>query len=176
MSTRRAQLRRVFPSLLAHEGVWQGEYRHLDAEGRLNDAHAAQVTCEFPAQGKWAYVQHNLFRWPDGRERRLTLPGRLQGSKLVWDVETFSGQAWDGGGGVILLQVLRKDEPGVHFVECIVANDATTERARTWHWFKDGRLIRRTMCHEHKVAASIPTRHGAASPADRPARAADKLR
>ena len=82
----------------------------------------------------------------------MTLPGRLEDKHLLWDVPTFSARAWDGGGGVILLHVVRKDEPGVYFVEAIVANAQATERARTWHWFKDGALIRRTLCDERKVA------------------------
>lgn len=148
----RTQLAATLPGILLHEGTWQGEYRHLNEQGELLDVHWAQVICEFPESGEWAYVQHNLFRWPDGREVRMTLPGRLQGNKLVWDVPTFSAHAWDGGGGVILLHVVRKDEPGVYFIEAIVANAPATERARTWHWFKDGTLIRRTLCHERKVA------------------------
>jgi hypothetical protein len=148
----REQLRAVFPGILAHEGRWVGEYRHLDAAGDLLDVHEAEVRCEFPDHGAWAYVQHNHFRWTDGREQRMTLPGRLEGRHLVWDVATFRGRAWDSEGGVILLRVDRKDEPGVYFVEAIVANDAVTERARTWHWFKDGRLVRRTLCHETRKA------------------------
>ena len=146
----------AFPTILAHEGVWAGTYRHVDAEGMLLDEHASRITCEFPHSGPWAYIQHNQFTWADGREQRVTLPGRLQGQRLYWDVESFSGYSWSTDGGILLLHIDRKDEPGAHFLEIIIANDSVTERVRTWHWFKNGQLFKRTLCNERKVAAMSP--------------------
>jgi hypothetical protein len=145
-------LARAMPSLAAHAGVWAGVYRHLDAEGRLIDQHRARIRCEFPAAGPYAYIQHNLFQWDDGREYHATLPGILRDGRLWWDVETFSGVSWEAGDGVILLNLTRKDDPGAHFIEMITLFPSGQHRARTWHWFKDGRLFKRTLCDETRMS------------------------
>jgi hypothetical protein len=138
----------TMPSMLRHAGLWQGTYRHLDAQGQLVDQHQASVRCVFPADGPFAYIQHNHFTWADGREVRAELPGVLRDGRLWWDTPTFAGSAWETAEGVILLKLDRKDEPGAHFVEVIVLGPTGTHRARTWHWFRDGALYRRTLCDE----------------------------
>jgi hypothetical protein len=37
-------------------------------------------------------------------------------------------------------------------VEVIVMGEGGHHRARTWHWFREGRLVRRTLCDEQRVA------------------------
>jgi hypothetical protein len=145
-----AELAALMPSLAAHEGVWRGTYRHLDAEGRVTDVHSSEVRCEFPDTGDYVYVQHNRFIWDDGRERRVVLPGVLREGRLWWDVEAFCGWSWESRG-VILLDLERKDDPGASFLEMITLSPSGRSRARTWHWFKDGALFRRTLCDEVKV-------------------------
>ncbi len=147
----RALLARAMPALLRHEGTWRGVYRHFGPDGRLEDAHETEVACRFPEDGPHAYVQHNRFKWADGRVRTSVLPGRLEGDRLWWDVETFHGYAWQTRDDVILLNLTRKDEPGAHFIETIILGATGTHRARTWHWFRDGRLFRRTLCDESRV-------------------------
>jgi len=146
----REELARAFPLILAHEGLWRGTYLHLAADGRLEDSHASAVRCIFPDDGPFAYVQENRFEWADGRVQESTLPGVLRAGRLHWDVPTFSGEAWESDG-VILLRLHRKDTPGAHFEEMISLAPGGWERARTWHWFKDGRLLRRTLCLERRA-------------------------
>lgn len=139
-----------FLAMRAHEGVWEGTYTHLDADGGEIDRHAARVVCEFPGSGDPFYVQHITFTWPDGRVRNDRFDGHIRGDIISFDTPSFTGKAWESDG-VVLLHLDRKDEPGAHFVEAfILAPDGKT-RARTWHWFKDGRLIRRTLCDERRV-------------------------
>lgn len=156
MSGQRAALARDFPEILRHEGTWCGTYRHLDADGVLLDLHASRVDCVFPDAGPFAYVQRNHFTWPDGREQRAELPAVLRDGRLWWDVATFRGSAWASHEGTILLRLDRKDEPGAHFVELIVLSGDGASRARTWHWFRDGRLYRRTLCDETRAPVPAP--------------------
>lgn len=121
------------------------------ADGALVDQHDSRVVCEFPAEGPFAYIQHNHFLWPDGREVRATLPGVFRDGRLWWDLPTFAGCAWESDG-LILLDLQRRDEPGAAFKEIIVMGETGTHRARTWHWFKDGALYRRTLCDETRFA------------------------
>jgi len=144
-------LAEVMPGMLKHEGVWEGVYTHVDVAGKIIDRHKSRVECLFPASGPYAYLQKNLFTWDDGREYRATLPGVLIDGKLWWDTDTFSGFGWETDDGLILLNLDRKDEPGANFYEIIVLGDSGVHRSRTWHWFKDGQLFKRTLCEEQLV-------------------------
>jgi hypothetical protein len=149
----RTALQAAMPSLLSHEGVWEGTYRHIAADGRLLDSHAARVECVFPEEGPYAYIQRNTFTWADGTVRRAELPGVLREGKLWWDVATFHGSAWETEAGLILLHLHRKDEPGAWFWEMICRAPGAETRARTWHWFDaSGQLTRRTLCDERRSA------------------------
>ncbi len=55
--------------------------------------------------------------------------------------------------GLIPLNLERKDDPGARFFEIIVMSEDGLTRARTWHWFKGGRLIKRTLCDERHVSS-----------------------
>jgi hypothetical protein len=140
----------TFPAMRAHEGVWEGTYTHLDSSGDEIDRHAARVVCEFPASGEPFYVQHITFTWRDGRVREDRFDGHVDGDVVRFDTPTFTGRAWESDG-VVLLHLDRKDEAGAHFVEAIILAPDGRTRARTWHWLKDGRLIRRTLCDERRV-------------------------
>jgi hypothetical protein len=149
----RPELHRAMPSLAAHAGTWRGLYRHVDADGALLDLHEAEVRCEFPLDGPFAYVQRNRFVWADGREHLAELPGVFRDGRLWWDLPTFQGSSWEAGDGILLLNLVRKDDPGASFHEIISLGATGRRRARTWHWFKDGRLFKRTLCDETKVEA-----------------------
>lgn len=144
----REQLAVAMPALLRHEGTWCGTYRHIDAGGGLVDEHRSHVQCEFPETGPWAYVQTNRFEWADGRRHEVSFGGVLKGDRLYWDTPQFRGYGWCARD-VVLLELERLDEPGVRFVEAIILGD-TRRRARTWHWFREGELIRRTLCDERR--------------------------
>ena len=74
----------------------------------------------------------------------------LEGDRLFWDTPAFRGYGWTTLDDVRLLTLDRKDVPDASFTEIIVLGDANN-RARTWHWFRDGRLYQRTLCDEWRV-------------------------
>lgn len=141
----------AFPAMRAHEGVWQGTYRHLSPQGELEDQHEARVSCAFPAAGAVFYRQSILFTWPDGRERRETFEGMARDGAVWFDAPRFAGRSWESEG-IVLLHLTRKDEPGAEMLEMITMGESGAWRARTWHWFKQGRLLRRTLCDERRVS------------------------
>ncbi|MEO9469822.1 hypothetical protein [Parasphingorhabdus sp.] len=153
MSDKKTQLLAgIMPGMLKHEGKWEGVYRHIDTENREVDRHQALVECIFPAEGPFAYIQKNIFTWDDGREYRSTLNGVLREGKLWWDNENFNGCGWETDFGLVLLNLDRKDDPDANFYEIICLGDDGNHRSRTWHWFKHGKLFKRTLCDEHRVA------------------------
>lgn len=144
--------RAAMPGMLRHEGVWEGAYRHISEDGQTVDFHDAIVECEFPDEGPYAYIQRNTFTWDNGEIKKATLPAIFCDGKLWWDVETFSGWGWETEFGLILLNLNRKDDPGANFYEMIAMGASGEQRARTWHWFKDGALFRRTLCDEKRLS------------------------
>lgn len=145
--------RRNMPAMLDHEGLWEGTYTHINRDAEVIDTHKVNIRCEFPTSGEYVYIQHNHFMWEDGREFKMTLPGVYRDGRLWWDLETFSGSAWQTDDNLILLNLTRKDDPGASFFEIIVMvmGDNGQHRSRTWHWFKNGQLFKRTLCDEWKV-------------------------
>jgi len=135
-----------------HEGTWEGRYTHLDAQAQILDHHDVRIVCEFPDTGPYAYIQYNHFTWADGHEYKAQLPGTYKDGRLWWDTDTFKGSAWETHDGIILLNLERKDDPGARFYEMITLGDTGQERARIWHWFKDGKLFKRTLCDEWRIS------------------------
>jgi hypothetical protein len=142
------------PEALRHRGIWRGTYRHIDIYGKTLDVHQSQVECVFPESGPVVYIQRNQFRWEDGREFKVEFDGYLKGNKIFWDTPTFTGYGWVASKNIFLLELQREDEPGAWFYESIVLDDNGTNRARTWHWFKQGECFKRTLCDESLVSTS----------------------
>ncbi|MEM7504032.1 MAG: hypothetical protein AAF417_18460 [Pseudomonadota bacterium] len=138
------------PALLRHEGVWRGRYRTVNLDGAVVDEHDSEVECIFPTDGPYHYVQRNRFEWSDGRVHKVEFGGVLRGARVYWDTEAFRGYGWATVDDVVLLTLERKDVANASFTEIIVLGADGANRARTWHWFKDGRLYQRTLCDEYR--------------------------
>jgi hypothetical protein len=144
-------LEQLMPEILAHQGVWEGEYQHIDMNGTVIDRHASRVECVFPNHGDVVYIQRNHFSWSDGRKHQLEFGGVIVNDRIWWDTETFSGFGWQAAANIFLLELNRKDIPGASFSEAIIMGPSKRDRARTWHWFKDGKCFKRTLCNEHLI-------------------------
>ena len=141
-----------FPAHRAHLGTWKGTYRHVDLFAQEEELIQSQVICEFPDDGLVFYRQSIELEHADGSVTRAGFDGVDRGDHLWFDTPTFVGKSWETEDGVVLLNLQRKDEPGAHFVEVIILGEGGKHRARTWHWFKDGQLYRRTLCDEVRVS------------------------
>ena len=150
----RAELQRLMPAMLRHEGTWEGTYRFVDLAGNTTDLHSSRIECVFPDDGPFAYVQRNFYEWDDGRTLQLEFGGEIQGDRLFWDTERFRGYGWTTDDDIVMLTLERKDEPGVTFTEMILLAPDPNYRARTWHWFRDGKLYQRTLCDERRTEPS----------------------
>jgi len=143
-------LRTAMPSIVAHEGEWDGTYRHIAADGTPLDEHRTRTSCIFPDEGPDHYVQHSRLSWTDGRREEYRFGGTLRKGLLRWDTERFHGFGWESEG-VLMLRLERRDVPGAFYVEMINMAPDGKSRARTWQWFRDGRPWKRTLCDEWRI-------------------------
>jgi hypothetical protein len=144
-------LRTAMPAIVAHEGEWEGTYRHIDADGTLLDEHRTLTSCLFPEEGDHHYIQHSRLIWANGRQEEYRFGGRLRDGLLRWETERFHGHGWETHDGVLMLRLERHDVPGAYYIEMInLAPDGRT-RARTWQWFRDGKPWKRTLCDEWRI-------------------------
>ena len=51
-----------------------------------------------------------------------------------------------------MLSWTRKDMPGSYLYEMIQINANSDKRARTWHWFQDDEIVKRTCIRENRIA------------------------
>ena len=150
-------LKAEMPTLARHEGVWEGVYRHYDADGNLVDEHASRLVCRFPEDGH-PYHQTNYYTWKDGRTETRDFPATVEDGRLRWDNEFIQGWAadvaLDGFGRTTMLNWTRTGEPDLYLYEMIQISDDGQSRARVWQWFKKDRLISRTLVDEKKISDS----------------------
>lgn len=148
--------RRALPQVARHEGVWEGTYRYYDAAGNQEDEHASRLVCRFPDRGPHPYHQTNFYRWADGRTETREFPALIEDGRLVFRGGAIDGWAadvpLDGHGRTLMLYWVRRDEPGLYLYEMIQLSDCGRYRSRVWQWFRDGRLLRRTLIDEVKVS------------------------
>jgi len=145
-------LHSLMPDLLRHQGVWEGTYRHVDISGNLLDKYRSRIECIFPEEGQEVYIQKNTYTWPDGRTIETSFGSIIKFDKLFWDTPTFAGYGWIVKPDTFVLDLDRKDDIGARFCEMIVIGRYDNSRSRTWHWFRDGKCFKRTLCDEIKVA------------------------
>ena len=146
-------IRTHMPVLARHEGRWEGVYIHVDPDNQELDRHLAKLQCTFPESGPYAYHQINTYIWPDGRTEEIHFPATYKDKAIWWDTDRIFGKAWEEDARSVVLTWSRKEMPGSYLYELIQISDDNNHRGRTWHWFVDDRLIRRTCIKETRVRA-----------------------
>ena len=153
----RADIKKLFPLLARHEGVWDGVYRYYDAQGDKIDEHRSRLVCRFPTEGEFDYDQSNHYSWPDGRKEVRGFPAVAAGDRIVFKSDLIDGWAADVGldssHRTTMLHWVRKDAPDAYLYEMIQISDCGNYRSRVWHWYREGRLFQRTLIDEHKVSS-----------------------
>lgn len=148
------------PTLLGAGGVWDGTYRHYDAEGFLVDEHAVRLICRVgaPEFAPYAVVQTNIYTWADGRREVRTFEATLDPAtgRLVYDnalIKGWSGHLdWDATNRTHLVNWQRTDNQDLQFYEMVNLSADHREKNRVWQWYRHGRLSRRTLVDEKLVS------------------------
>lgn len=144
-------IRTGMPVLARHAGEWEGEYIHVDTDNNVVDRHKSHLTCTFPDSGPYAYMQVNRYRWDDGREEVNEFPATYRDKRIWWDTPRIEGYAWEIDPRTICLFWERKDMKGWYLYEMIQISEDGRHRGRTWHWFENDQLVRRTCIKEVRV-------------------------
>lgn len=144
-------LREEMPVLARHEGKWKGEYVDVGADGEPLDRFEAHLSCQFPDEGTYDYHQVNRYTWPDGTEEVHEFPAVYEDGEIWFDTERIKGHAWEADHRTVMLTWRRKDLPGIYFYEMIQINEENNRRSRTWHWFEEDELVKRTLIEEHRI-------------------------
>jgi hypothetical protein len=145
-------MHQAMPVLARHEGEWEGVYIHVDADNREIDRHASHLKCAFPDDGPFAYYQINTYLWEDGRTEELHFPATYKDKRIWWDTDRIEGSAWEVDERTVMLTWVRKGEPGTYLYEMIQISEDGAHRGRTWHWFENDVLVRRTCIKEQRTA------------------------
>jgi len=146
-----ANIKEEMPLLARHEGEWEGVYTEIDPEGKILHSHSSHLSCTFPESGPHPYYQINRYQWADGRREEHHFPARYRDGRIWWDTERISGYAWEADSRTIMLYWERKGMSGVSLYEMIQLSADGEQRARTWHWLKDGVLVKRTIIRERRM-------------------------
>ncbi|MEO7269627.1 MAG: DUF3598 family protein [Knoellia sp.] len=143
-----------FPVLSDHLGQWEGEYVHLDPDGREIDRHASHLLATVPEDGSYDIHQVNTYTWADGRREQVEFGGTLKGKDIHFDNDRILGSMHQIDSRTILLVWSYKTllEPGNSVHEVIQLSEDGQEKVRSWHWMESDRLVRRTVIRERKVA------------------------
>ena len=138
--------------LARHEGEWEGTYTHIDPDGTILDRHRSRLSCRFPEdEGEYAYRQINTYTWDDGREEIINFPATYADGQIWFDTERIRGHAWEIDDNTIVLTWVYKAQPDIYLYEMIQLSQNGRDRARTWHWFENDRIVKRTLINEQRV-------------------------
>lgn len=145
------------PLVAAQAGVWDGEYVHLDADNREIDRHRSRLVCRLfdGPDGAARLTQSNIYDWPDGSREVRYFEGVWRGDRLWIANELIDG--WTGSIGLdptarsIMVGWVRADEPDFRYYEMITVAGDGEAKNRTWHWYRAGRLFRRTVINETRT-------------------------
>lgn len=147
-------IREIMPVLAKHEGEWAGTYIVTDPDGKILDQHSSHLTCSFPADEPDTYYQMNRYTWPDGRVEEHKFPAMFDPvrKEVSWDTPRIKGHAWEIDNQTVMLTWVYKGNTETDLLyEMIQISEDGKHRARTWHWFKNGELIKRTLIKEKRV-------------------------
>lgn len=139
------------PLLARHEGVWEGTYIYVDREGTIIDQHHSRVTCAFPQDSQFDYRQLNEYRWDDGKTETHDFPAVFSDGEIRFNTDRIAGHAWEIDDRTVLLTWVYQGDEDLFLYEMIHLSADGNQRARTWHWFVDDELDRRTLIKETRV-------------------------
>jgi hypothetical protein len=140
------------------EGVWDGEYVHLDENHNIIDRHQSRLVCRLNdgPDGEARLSQTNIYSWDDGEQEIRFFEGIYRGDRLWIENELIDGWtsavSLDATNRTIMVAWTRAAEPDFRYYELITVAEDGDAKNRTWHWYRKGRLFQRTVINEVRVS------------------------
>lgn len=145
------------PLLARHEGTWEGTYRFISPQLVVRDQYDFRIDVKFPDDGRGGvtYRQESFYTWPDGRTQSLVFEAEYRerdGRPMAVFEGRIAGRIWELDDRTVYLTFHFADRPTVDVCEMIQLAPNNRDRARTWHWFDNGKLFELTLVDERRVA------------------------
>jgi len=144
------RLSTLMPVFARHEGYWIGTYTQLSPSGETLDRYEVRTHSELPEDGgcDFRLTVHNI--WPDGREMHLRHEATYRDGRLWFDGDLI-GSMWELDDVTVYLRFSYRKDPGLSVCEMIQISDDGQHKARTWHWFRDQKLVKITLTEEQRM-------------------------
>ncbi len=154
----KAELRRRMPLTAGMEGVWEGTFRRVDANGEIMEILPSRIIVRLLPDGEaFDYHQTNILNPDSGQERRIESYGRWDVDRLRFFNQRLEGWAKDlaadetGLTSVFLMKY--KDGSGLTVSEIVSVKPGNPDkRMRATQYMKEGQIVRRTLIDEVKVS------------------------
>ena len=152
----REQMLRRMPVMARMEGVWEGEFRRVDAKGALIEAVPSRVIVRFLPDGEaYDYHQINITRPGEEGEQRIESNGKWDVDRLRFSNSRLSGWAKDltadPSGLTSVFRMAFTDGSGLTVSEIVSLSGDGNRRMRATQYIRDGRIARRTLIDEKRV-------------------------
>jgi hypothetical protein len=149
---------KTMPLAALQAGVWDGEYVHFDDRHREIDRHASRLICRLHdgPDGEARLEQSNIYSWPDGSREIRYFDGVFREDRIWIQNDLIDG--WtaqiqlDPTERSLMVAWVRVNEPGYRFYELITMSEDGKRKNRTWHWYRNGILVQRTLINELRTS------------------------
>lgn len=152
------EFREQFPALAKNEGVWDGMFRRLDAEGRITAEFKSRIIKRYLPDETWPnmYHQTNMYEFDDGERQRIDTKGWFSEGKIHFSSERVDGWQMDDPADpfqrTVFLYMVYKSNPDQYVYEMINVSDDGRYRTRMTQFLQNGQTVSRTVIDEELVS------------------------
>ena len=153
------QVRERLPVLARHEGVWDGMFRRVDADGRIVEEFSSRIIKRFLPDEFWPMIYHqtNMYDLPDGTKQVIDTKGKYDDGKVWFESARVDGWQLDDPSDpfnrTVFLYMVYKSDPNQYVYEMINISDDGKNRTRMTQFLQDGKTTKRTLIDEHLVSS-----------------------
>ncbi|MAN45268.1 MAG: hypothetical protein GYB49_11875 [Alphaproteobacteria bacterium] len=144
---------RHMPVVSRGSGRWTGHNRMISPDGKLLDSYTVDTLSRFPTDGSADYSLHIIHTWPHGKQREIMILADYRNNQLEWR-DRVTGQMREIDDTTVYVTFAMTDDPSVQVRGLMNVSPDGTQRARTWHWFKNEKLFRLSLAWEERAKAS----------------------
>ncbi len=152
------EFRDRFPALAKNEGVWDGMFRRVDADGRITAEFKSRIIKRYLPDETWPdmYHQTNIYNLANGERQQFDTKGWFADGKIHFSSDRVDGWQMDDPADsfqrTVFLYMVYKSNLDQYVYEMINVSDDGRYRTRMTQFLKDGQTVRRTLIDEELVS------------------------